>query len=67
MAGWREMLMDVIKLTDKVSSLNRDVEKLDNILREVDKRVVRLETALEFSARPAAIKVIDSDETPENK
>ena len=64
MAGWREMLMDVIKLTDKVSGLNRDVEKLDNVLRDVDKRVVRLETALEFSGRSGSIKVIEADETP---
>lgn len=63
MAGWREMLMDVIKLTDKVSTLNRNVEKLDNILRDVDKRVVRLETALELSNRPSSVKVIDSDAT----
>lgn len=61
MAGWREMLMDVIKLTDKVATLNHDVEKLDNVLREVDKRVVRLETALEFSSRSGFVKVIDSD------
>ena len=59
MSSWREMLMDVIKLTDTVSTLNRDVEKLDNILRDVDKRVVRLETALEFSGQNP-IKVIDS-------
>lgn len=63
MAGWREMLMDVIKLTDKVSNLNHDVEKLDNILRDVDKRVVRLETALEFSGKANSVKVIESDAT----
>lgn len=60
------MLMDVIKLTDKVSGLNRDVEKLDNVLRDVDKRVVRLETALEFSGRSGSIKVIETNEAPEN-
>lgn len=58
MSGWREMLMDVIKLTDKVGTLNRDVEKLDNVLRDVDKRVVRLETALEFSGKNP-VKVIE--------
>ena len=61
MSGWREMLMDVIKLTDKVSNLNHDVEKLDNILRDVDKRVVRLETALEFSGHSASVKIIEPD------
>lgn len=59
MAGWREMLMDVIKLTDKVAGLNHDVEKLDSVLRDVDKRVVRLETALEFSGKTTAVKVIN--------
>jgi len=63
MAGWREMLLDVIKLTDTVATMNRDVEKLDNILRDVDKRVVRLETALEFSAGPNPTKVIELDTT----
>jgi hypothetical protein len=60
MSGWREMLLDVIKLTDTVATMNRDIEKLDNILRDVDKRVVRLETALEFSNRLSSSNIIES-------
>lgn len=60
MSGWREMLMDVIKLTDTVAGLNHDVEKLDTILRDVDKRLVRVESALEFSGNLNSMRIIDS-------
>ena len=58
--------MDVIKLTDKVAPLNRDVEKLDSVLRDMDKRVVRIESAMEFSTKGNPIKVISHDEKSGN-
>ena len=49
MAGWKELLLDTLKLTDEVKRMNRDIERLDNHVVDVDKRVVRLETLVEIS------------------
>ena len=49
MAGWKEMLLDVLKLTDEVKGMNRDIERVEVTLLNVDKRVVRLETMVEMS------------------
>ncbi len=56
MAGWKELLIDVLKLTDEVKRLNREVERLQDHVAGVDKRVVRLETMAELAARPKLIK-----------
>lgn len=45
----------VIKLTDKVSSLSGQVKELSADLRAMDKRIVRLETALEIALSGRAI------------
>lgn len=52
MAGWKKLLIDTIKLTDEVKRLNRDIEKLENHVANVDKRIVRLETMVEISKIP---------------
>lgn len=49
MAVWKEMLVDVLKLTDEVKRLNSQTEKLANQTLEIDKRVVRLETMVELA------------------
>ena len=49
MAGWKELLLDTLKLTDEVKQLNRDIERLDQHVVDVDKRVVRLETMVEIA------------------
>ncbi len=49
MAGWKELLLDTLKLTDEVKRLNRDIERLDQYVVDVDKRVVRLETMVELA------------------
>lgn len=48
MAGWRELLLDTLKLSDEVRRLNRDIERLESHVVDVDKRVVRLETMVEI-------------------
>ena len=50
MAGWKEILIDVLKLTDEVKRLNQQSERLAERTIDIDKRVVRLETALELGA-----------------
>jgi len=49
MAGWKELLIDVLKLTDETRRLNQDIDKLQSHVVDVDKRVVRLETLVEVA------------------
>ena len=49
MSGWKDLLIDVLKLTDEVKHLNQDIDRLQTHVVDVDKRVVRLETLVEFS------------------
>ena len=51
MAGWKDLLLDTLKLTDEVKRLNRDIERLENHLLNVDKRLVRLETMVEIAEK----------------
>ena len=49
MAGWKDMLLDVLRLTDEVKRMNRDIDRVESTLINVDKRVVRLETLVEVA------------------
>jgi len=49
MAGWKDLLIDVLKLTDETKRLNKEIDKLQSHVVNVDKRVVRLETLVEVS------------------
>ena len=49
MSGWKELLLDTLKLTDEIKRLNRDIERLESHVIDVDKRVVRLETMVEIT------------------
>ena len=51
MAGWKDLLLDTLKLTDEVKRLNRDIERLESHVIGVDKRLVRLETMVEIAER----------------
>ena len=51
MAGWKEILIDVIKLTDEVKHLNQKTELLTEKTILIDKRVVRLETIIEIAEK----------------
>ncbi|NOZ11228.1 MAG: hypothetical protein GXP09_09350 [Gammaproteobacteria bacterium] len=51
MAGWKDILMDMIRLTDEVKRLDELTEKLSDRTVEIDKRVVRLETMVEMSQK----------------
>jgi uncharacterized protein YeeX (DUF496 family) len=48
-AGWKDMLLDVLRLTDEVKRMNRDIDRVESTLSNVDKRVVRLETLVEVA------------------
>lgn len=49
MAGWKDILVDVLKLTDEVKRLNSTTEKLSQRTIDMDKRLVRLETMVEVA------------------
>lgn len=51
MAGWKDLLLDTLKLTDEVKRLNRDIERLELHVINVDKRLVRLETMVEIAEK----------------
>ena len=51
MAGWKDILIDVIKLTDEVKRLNQKSELLTERTISIDKRVVRLETIIEIAEK----------------
>ena len=53
MAGWKDILIDVIKLTDEVKRLNQKTELLSERTIAIDKRVVRLETIIEIAEKQA--------------
>ena len=59
MAGWKDMLLDVLRLTDEVKWMNRDIDRVESTLSNVDKRVVRLETLVEVAQVQSSQSRID--------
>jgi hypothetical protein len=59
MAGWKDMLLDVLRLTDEVKRMNRDIDRVESTLSNVDRRVVRLETLVEVAQAQAYQPRID--------
>ena len=53
MTGWKDILIDVLKLTDEVKRLNEKTELLSERTIAIDKRVVRLETIIEIAEKQA--------------
>ena len=48
MAGWKDLLLNVLKLTDEVQRLSGATEKLSERTIDIDKRLVRIETMIEI-------------------
>ena len=49
MGAFKELFLDVLKLTDEVKRINKTVDQLQATVNDVDKRVVRLETIFEMA------------------
>ena len=49
MSSWKDLLIDILKLTDEVKRLNGEIDRLQTHVVDVDKRVVRLETLAEVA------------------
>ncbi len=56
MGSWKDLLIDMLKLTDEVKRLNKSVERLDSYSIEMDKRIVRLETMVEMARAQSLLK-----------
>ncbi|MBT7408952.1 MAG: hypothetical protein HN826_04555 [Methylococcales bacterium] len=54
MAGWKDILLDTIKLSDEVKKLNKLSEKLSDRTIDIDKRLVRLETMVEIAQKQSS-------------
>ncbi len=52
MSGWKDLLLDTLKLTDEVKRLNQETQKLSDQTLDINKRVVRLETIIELAGKP---------------
>lgn len=49
MSGWKDLLIDILKLTDEVKRLNENVNRINDHVMDMDKRLVRLETMVEIA------------------
>ena len=49
MASWKDVLMDVLTLTEAVKRLDASTEKLSERTIDIDRRLVRLETMVEIA------------------
>ncbi len=61
MASWTDILLDTLKLTDEVKTLNGLTEKLSDKTIDLDKRLVRLETIVEVAKYQSQPTKIESD------
>ena len=49
MGGWKDLLIDILKLTDEVKRLNKNIERSESHAIDMDKRLVRLETMVKLA------------------
>ena len=62
MGGFKELFIDVLKLTDEVKRINKTVDQLQATVNDVDKRVVRLETIFEMAKYHGLKQIEDHQE-----
>ncbi len=53
MASWKDILVDVLTLTDETKKLNRDIERVESLLIDVDRRLIRVETVVDIASLQA--------------
>ncbi len=53
MASWKDILVDVLTLTDETKKLNKDIERVETLLTDVDRRLIRVETVVNIAALQA--------------
>lgn len=57
MGSWKDLLIDMLKLTDEVKRLNKNIERLESHSIDMDKRIIRLETMLEMAQAHSLPKI----------
>ncbi len=53
MASWKDILVDVLTLTDETKKLNKDIGRVEALLTDVDRRLIRVETVVDIAALQA--------------
>ena len=64
MGGFKELFIDVLRLTEEVKRINKTVDQLQATVNEVDKRVVRLETIVEMAKYHGPKRIEDHQAQP---
>ena len=61
----KDAVFKMIRLTDKVDEMNKDIRSIAADLKDFDRRLVRIETIVEFAGKSSINKNIKSidDET----
>ena len=59
MAKLAEVLMNMLKLTDEVQRLNRDIERVETSITGINERVIRLESRLDTYAEVARLNQLN--------
>ncbi|VAW33517.1 hypothetical protein MNBD_GAMMA01-1685 [hydrothermal vent metagenome] len=59
--GFKEYFIEMIKLSDEVKRLNSDIKYMDGKLENIDRRLVRVETVIEFTGKGLINKRLDND------
>lgn len=57
MGSWKDLFIDMLKLTDEVKRLNRSVERLESHSIDMDKRIIRVETMVEMAQAQSVPKI----------
>lgn len=61
MAGWTDMLMNILKLTDEVKRMNKDIGRVEEKLSGMNDRLIRVETRLDTYVEIAQTNRIESN------
>lgn len=59
--SFKDAVLKMIRLTDRVDSMNDKIISMTDDLKDVDRRLVRVETIVEFAEKGLINKRIDSD------
>jgi len=57
----KEAVLKMIRLTDRVGSMNDRIVSMTDDLKDVDRRLVRVETVVEFAEKGLINKRIDNE------
>ncbi len=61
--GIKDSILEMIKLADEVKRMNADIKIMDGSLQNIDRRLVRIETVIEFAGKGFINKQIEGDKT----